>query len=673
MSCRSLTRAVMNSANPAREGQATERLEGPEVMDLDSHEPTQPEAPETADKVSGATSTNPNLATAQTLKAADSNSLAPGSPVTGATSGGTSTLRKIASLTRLRGTATAGGSAPSSAHASPKVSDTAKLGSPAFITTDAPRPDPEPPTSRPTTPLAAGATKGSQYASSTAGKKAAPQRPVAPNLVVPSFEDTFGRAPRSAPPRAGVLERTLTAVNSYLFSRPVDTKRMKRPSAGLKGLTPDEEAATRLPKSLEAMGEKERSNAKGCDGVRKVAVIGIHGWFTQGLLKTVMGEPTGTSIKFASMMADAVRKHMKAADMELNPEAVTVIPLQGDGKVADRVDRLFTNLLSNRSWIETVETADVLFIAAHSQGVIVSTHLLARLIEQRHVNPAKTRVCLLGMCGIHNGPFSHLQSTITSSYLHYFETAAAKELFEFQSSETTVSQRYQSSLQICLSAGVKALYVGSVDDQVVPLYSALNTRVSHPSILRALYVDGQAYPRTDFLVNLLTFCVAVRNASATDHNLLTLLSSSVAGSLYGGAGHSLIYEEPAVYDLASRYLFEVTSPLGEPTLRTDDESLPQMSIEPFEAQRWNPYQLPWALRGLLEDTRVRSLFPDLILKLLDDYEGWKPATKTLKDVQFRLQPMTSIKRPEIVAKPDTLAASSVASSSKAVTKAAPRL
>ena len=39
----------------------------------------------------------------------------------------------------------------------------------------------------------------------------------------------------------------------------------------------------------------------------------------------------------------------------------------------------------------------------------------------------------------------------------------------------------------------KMVYVASLNDQVVPIYSGLFTAASHPRILRALYIDGDAY------------------------------------------------------------------------------------------------------------------------------------------------------------------------------------
>ena len=39
----------------------------------------------------------------------------------------------------------------------------------------------------------------------------------------------------------------------------------------------------------------------------------------------------------------------------------------------------------------------------------------------------------------------------------------------------------------------KVLYVASMNDQVVPIFSGLFTAVSHLLILRSLYIDGDAY------------------------------------------------------------------------------------------------------------------------------------------------------------------------------------
>lgn len=57
-------------------------------------------------------------------------------------------------------------------------------------------------------------------------------------------------------------------------------------------------------------------------------------------------------------MADSVRRHMREANMELNPEAVTVIPLEGDGKVSDRVDRcVYGHALASVKTLKTTKRA----------------------------------------------------------------------------------------------------------------------------------------------------------------------------------------------------------------------------------------------------------------------------------------------------------------------------
>jgi hypothetical protein len=79
----------------------------------------------------------------------------------------------------------------------------------------------------------------------------------------------------------------------------------------------------------------------------------------------------------------------------------------------------------------------------------VSTHLLDRLLAdghvvtrthgddvdctQTHLGRHLQRVCILALCGIHLGPLRYLRSsTVVGPYLQYFESVAARELFEFQ-------------------------------------------------------------------------------------------------------------------------------------------------------------------------------------------------------------------------------------------------
>ena len=98
--------------------------------------------------------------------------------------------------------------------------------------------------------------------------------------------------------------------------------------------------------------------------------------------------------------------------------------------------RVYNHLLENDEWMEDLHAADVIFVASHSQGAVVSTHLVHRLIEDGHIltscsvdTLAKSaaalaaggaaavptgqaqRVCLLALCGIHLGPLRYMKTS----------------------------------------------------------------------------------------------------------------------------------------------------------------------------------------------------------------------------------------------------------------------
>src|ERR1700733_13927738 len=103
--------------------------------------------------------------------------------------------------------------------------------------------------------------------------------------------------------------------------------------------------------------------------------------------------------------------------------------------------RLYKSLLNNIEWMDDIHTADAILVATHSQGSIVSTHLLDRLIHDKHIRTTRSvtttidaaqalagggvhavpgvqsiavapqRICLLALCGIHLGPLRYLSSS----------------------------------------------------------------------------------------------------------------------------------------------------------------------------------------------------------------------------------------------------------------------
>lgn len=181
-------------------------------------------------------------------------------------------------------------------------------------------------------------------------------------------------------------------------------------------------------------------------------------------------------------------------------EQITKIPLEGEGKIEQRVSkwvvslycylyqvcsiatfflyysslndhsyhffsRLYQNLISNQDWMDALHTADVIFVAAHSQGSIVSTHLISRLIAEGHIRTKKTldgmtnlanastipgavsgpiadpaspgpqRICCLSLCGIHLGPLAYLhKSSLVQPYIQVLTSSLAPPVCVLKSS-----------------------------------------------------------------------------------------------------------------------------------------------------------------------------------------------------------------------------------------------
>ncbi|KAE8146825.1 hypothetical protein BDV25DRAFT_161668 [Aspergillus avenaceus] len=347
--------------------------------------------------------------------------------------------------------------------------------------------------------------------------------------------------------------------------------------------------------------------------IKRALAIGIHGYFPAPLIRSVLGQPTGTSIRFSNMAADALRTwaedHSFACDIEK-------IALEGEGRITERVDLLWKLLLN---WVEKIRQADFILVACHSQGVPVAIMLVAKLISFGCLNAARVGIC--AMAGVNLGPFTDYKSRWISG--------SAGELFEFAQPHSKVSKEYEAALKSSLDFGVRISYIGSIDDQLVSLESSFFSPVSHPYIYRAVFVDGRVHAPS-FLSHLVGFALKLRNIGVPDHGLIRELSSPLAGSLYSGEGHSRLYDDEAVYRLAIEFALETSNVQGA---TFDIKRSPPASI--------NPYILPFAMRGILEEEHVRHELYDETMELLRQFDDWKPTSKVLKDVKFRLEGIRS--------------------------------
>jgi hypothetical protein len=231
----------------------------------------------------------------------------------------------------------------------------------------------------------------------------------------------------------------------------------------------------------------------------------------------------------------------------------------------------------------------------------------------------------------------------------YFEADAARELFEFMDSNSFISTQYREAMAFNLQQQVKTVLVGSMQDQVVPLYSAIMSGLSHPNILRAIFIDGHIYSTDDFLIRLITFALQLLNTGLSDHGFLIHISEVLAGNIYAReGGHSTVYEELDVFMLPLQYLFE-TPPLGTQhsnvlasTVANKVSHEVKARLDPFQAKlRLNPFHLPWAMRGIWDDRRILENETlkgelDALQKLFDH---WQPTSAKLKEIKFRLEPL----------------------------------
>jgi len=422
--------------------------------------------------------------------------------------------------------------------------------------------------------------------------------------------------------------------------------------------------------------------------VKKAIAVGVHGFFPGPLFQKVLGPPTGTSVRFANHAAAAIKEWCQSHQPQTKDIEIEKIALEGEGLIADRVDTLWKLLLN---WLAHLRQADFVLVACHSQGVPVGIMLVAKLIQLGCLAP-NVRVGVCAMAGINLGPFVEYKSR--------FFGGSALELFDFCTSTSKVSVAYAHALEICLRQGVRISYIGSLDDQLVSLESSLNIPVVHPYINRSVFIDGRLHA-LNFLTRLVVFAVKLRNLGLSDHGLVREVSAPLAGSLVGGEGHSRIYDEPTVYQTAIQFALETTpaapsafSQQPTPPLPADDpakareaalqqraslssypasttlanhmrrgslasEALRLPGIAPVfgaydalvgtasaaaTAAEKNPFVLPWAVRGMLEEDIVKKdeSLKDEVRVLVRDFENWKPATKVLKDVRWRLEGVRSM-------------------------------
>lgn len=146
-------------------------------------------------------------------------------------------------------------------------------------------------------------------------------------------------------------------------------------------------------------------------------------------------------------------------------------------------------------------------------------------------------------------------------------------------------------------------------------------------------MDSSISPAHDFILNLIVLGLMMLNAGLDDQGLLSHLSEATAGA-WRGVGHSNAYEDPGGYDLAVNYLLRTSSAVGD-----------SLVVEPFSARdAKNDFELPWILRGVMDDPQAVELFRAEIKALKDTILTWQPDTRALREIKKRVRSVEEIER-----------------------------
>ena len=224
--------------------------------------------------------------------------------------------------------------------------------------------------------------------------------PPPPNHVLPTFESVYPTPPE----KESLLTRVTRAI-----------------------LPTSNSAYSVLPGALHA--RPRRANPP---PIRKAVAIGIHGFFPLRILRSVLGEPTGTSVKFATLASEAIHRFSTKQYGSPSEIEVVKIALEGEGTVSARVEMLWKNLSGRKEWMDHIREADLILVACHSQGSPVGAGIMARLVEEGVVAMEKTKLGLLCVAGIHLGPAIDVGQRVVIKAYNAIESEAARELYGTQ-------------------------------------------------------------------------------------------------------------------------------------------------------------------------------------------------------------------------------------------------
>ncbi|RLV93533.1 Uncharacterized protein JA1_002302 [Spathaspora sp. JA1] len=370
----------------------------------------------------------------------------------------------------------------------------------------------------------------------------------------------------------------------------------------------------------------------------KIVIIGIHSFLPTKMVRALIGQNTGNSMRFVNHASTAMLKWLSqdcGVSFNLDSYDIETIALEGAGKVNDRVEVLY-KLLGN--WVDTIQKADVVFMASHGCSTPIAINLFAKLCKDNHLHLHRKKLGLLNMGGINLGPFIGLDSKLVIRAFSQLENEIIRELFEYQKQNSELSLQLNESFKVLMQNNVKVTFTGVPNDQFVPLSSSLAVHYNHPNIHRNLYqpqeTEGVATGVSDlssapFITNLLIVICTMRNLGHDiDYNLIRELSDRIMNDTTT-KGHCKVFNDEQVYLEAIRHTLETTNLIHSHDLKV-------YHLKPLDGSFYN--LLAWNIRSLFQDLinihHIKS--GELIRELLVRFQNWNPTSKQWKEFKYCL-------------------------------------
>lgn len=357
---------------------------------------------------------------------------------------------------------------------------------------------------------------------------------------------------------------------------------------------------------------------------KKVTVISVHSFLPPKLVKSLVGQSTGNAVTFAKNALAAIERWF--ANNEGCLVEIDTIALEGQGTIENRVSKSL-KLLEN--WKQEINSSDFIFVVANS----IATPVAVKLVSQMLASPVFDKIRgrkfgILSMAGAVNGAYANTDSKIVIRAYTQAENEMINEIFELQRGKSALSTDLNECLSHLCSCNVKITMMGSLNDQLIPLYSATSNHIRHPNLFKCMYVDGSC-DVPPFLMHLMSIALTMINVGYSDQNLVRDLSDRLQGPVSAMGSHGTIFNSRDVYDAGVRFAMETTSLVYHVPVRYD-----WVTPTTAEADK-NLYNLPWNVRGLVNDlVKVKHVQNLRMLKeIVDEYTSWEPTTRVWRELR----------------------------------------